>query len=513
MICSIVAFAGRPAHICRNGCCGTPQEAKGKAEDLFNECLLRPIAIPALNKWTKVFPCIGACCLLASFSDIGQKTFQQFGNLSTEALSEQENSGDAEDEALKVPINEVERWKKLARKRNAKAQRFLCDDDSRFVNMLWLHIAAPCMRIHWILFKTCTWYSDRSLANDSPDGEEVPLSLGQFCSARNNPGFKVIAALFQQLRQPCLGYKVLSFFHGAFEQWPQARKRIALRSTLVTIGQVLRKVVEPFLVYPWKLWDLVDPEAGDMKRRLVAADIFQERPCCLDSGCSARIRASMDVDSCLEEDFREFLHTTLERVVLTSTFIERKFSHFTHWTDVKGKGSSLSTLASKHVTRSFKDAVEIWKHRRLGEESCQSTNKCRPSWRRKKDTTARLNGYHLFLRETRQARPRRCRGASEAEEFLQAASQQSTNLTPQQKQQWGERAKAENAQKAALAFADAQDQPPDLPGGPWNMSIASESWPLSPSYLDDFLDSFEGNGYANARNRWVQAGLRSIVSS
>ena len=159
MICSIVAFAGRPAHICRNGCCGTPQEAKGKAEDLFNECLLRPIAIPALNKWTEVFPCIGACCLLASFSDIGQKTFQQqFGNLSTEALSEQENSGDAEDEALKVPINEVERWKKLARKRNAKAQRFLCDDDSRFVNMLWLHIAAPRMRIHWILFKTCTWY-------------------------------------------------------------------------------------------------------------------------------------------------------------------------------------------------------------------------------------------------------------------------------------------------------------------------------------------------------------------
>ncbi|CAE7907967.1 SSRP1 [Symbiodinium sp. KB8] len=431
----LVDDAGQPAHVCRNGCCQTAEEARGKAEGLFSECLLRPIAVPALNKWTKVFPCIGACVLLASFSDIGQQAFQQqFGNLGPEALSEQENSGDAEDEALKVPINEVERWKKLARKRNAKAQRFLCDDDSRFVNMLWLHIAAPCMRLHWILFKTCTWFSDRPKVNDSANGVEVPLSLGQFCSARKNPGYKVVADLFQQLRQPSVGYKMLSFFHGAFEEWPQARKRIALRSTLVTIGQLLRKVVEPFSVYPWKLWDMVDPAAGDMQRTVVVRELFKASPCCLDSGCTAKIRASMDEASCLEQDFRDFLHTTFERIVLTSTFIERKFSHFTHWTDVKGKGSSLGALAAKHVTRSFKDAVEFWKKRRFGEESCQPQNKSRPSWRRKDETAARLNGYHMFLKETRAARTKPCRGAEEAEVFLKHSTEQWQNLTRQQKQ-------------------------------------------------------------------------------
>ncbi|CAE7314521.1 SSRP1, partial [Symbiodinium necroappetens] len=446
----------QPAHVCRNGCCQTAEEARGKAEGLFSECLLRPIAVPALNKWTKVFPCIGACVLLASFSDIGQQAFQQqFGNLGPEALSEQENSGDAEDEALKVPINEVERWKKLARKRNAKAQRFLCDDDSRFVNMLWLHIGAPCMRLHWILFKTCTWFSDRPKVNDSANGVEVPLSLGQFCSARKNPGYKVVADLFQK-------------------------------------GVASGQETHCFEVH------ICD------NRTVFARELFKASPCCLDSGCNAKIRASMDEASCLEQDFRDFLHTTFERIVLTSTFIERKFSHFTHWTDVKGKGSSLGALAAKHVTRSFKDAVEVWKQRRFGEESCQPQNKSRPSWRRKDETAARLNGYHMFLKETRAARTKPCRGAEEAEVFLKHSTEQWQNLTRQQKQVWGQRAKEHNARKAALILAEAQEKPPDLPGGPWNMSIVSERWPLSESYLEDFLGSFDANGFAEARDRWNQ---------
>ena len=446
---------------------------------------------------------------MSSFCDIGQKAFeQQFHNLGSDALSEQENSGDAEDEALQVPINEVERWKKLARKRNAKAQRFLCDDNARFANMLWLHIAAPRMKLHWILFKTCTWYSDRGLsqtADPDPDHDnDVALSLGQFCSGPDNPGYKVIKELMQQLLQPSESYRLLSFFHGPFPQWPQARKRTVLRSVLITLGQLIRKVIEPFLVYPWKLWPLANSDSSPRNKRVCAGALFQAPPCCLDSGCSARIRATMDRESCLEPDFGEFLRTMFERIVMTSTFIERKFSHFSHWTDVKGKGASLSLLAAKHVTRSFKDAVDIWK--RDKQDSRLPKNSSRPAWCRKEGTTARLNGYHVFVQDRREARGRACRGAEESADFLADCLKQWRGLTRQEKQVWSARAKAQNSQKAALQLAQAQDKPPDLPGGPWNMSVASEAWPLSEAYLNGFLQSFDGNGFEQARSSWNEAG-------
>ena len=284
------ACAGRPVHVCQNGCCQSEAEARQKATDLVCKCLLRPIAVPALNKWTKVFPAVGCCVLLASFSDIGQCAFrQQFGKQEVGALSELDSSDEEEDAALNVPINEVKRWIKLAKKRNAKATSLLCDENSRFMNMLWLHIAAPCMRLHWILFKTATWYSDRPRP-DPTETADVVLAVRQFCSPKENPGLQVMKELFSQLRNPDYGLKQVCFFFGNFKDWPQARKRVAFRSVLLTLGQLVRKVIEPFLAYPWKLFPLSEPDADSGALANVLDDLFQAPPCCLDAGFSLKVR-------------------------------------------------------------------------------------------------------------------------------------------------------------------------------------------------------------------------------
>ncbi|CAE7259890.1 SSRP1 [Symbiodinium natans] len=370
--------------------------------------------------------------------------------------------------------------------------------------MLWLHIAAPCMKLHWILFKTSTWHSDRPQPRGDESSADVVLSLGQFCSGPGSPGNKVIRDLVRQLREPKAAYRVLCFFHGPFQDWPQARKRIALRSVLITLGQLIRKVVEPFLTYPWKLWPLADPDATQDSARVCAEELFRAPGCCVDSGCSARIRSTSDVASCQDADFREFLQAVFQRVVLTSTFIERKFAHFSHWTDVKGQGASLGLLAAKHVTRSFRDAVEIWRRSKLGEAYAPHQNLSRPTWCRKEDTVARLNGYHLFSKDLKESQATRCRGAQESSDFLKDATRQWKALSAQDKRAWSEKARAHNARKAALQMAEAQDKPPDLPGGPWKMSTASEGWPLSEEYLKGFLESFEdSNAFASARRQWA----------
>lgn len=100
---------GPLVHVCRPGCrhCTNEPESISKAKKLIQESLIRAVSVPALNKWTKVFPCTGAVTLLAHFHGLASEAFKSmFG-----ALSEQEESqsddGHEEDRALEVPVNEI----------------------------------------------------------------------------------------------------------------------------------------------------------------------------------------------------------------------------------------------------------------------------------------------------------------------------------------------------------------------------------------------------------------------
>ena len=91
---------------------------------MIEAALLRGVSVPALNKWTKVFPCAGAVVLLSHFYDFGKEAFKFiFG-----ALSEQEESNSegqaSEDRELGVPVKEVKRWRRLARRAQQKGNAF-----------------------------------------------------------------------------------------------------------------------------------------------------------------------------------------------------------------------------------------------------------------------------------------------------------------------------------------------------------------------------------------------------
>ncbi|CAE7228131.1 SSRP1 [Symbiodinium natans] len=361
------------------------------------------------------------------------------------------------------------------------------------------------MRLHWVLFKTATWYSDRPKTTED---ERPTVTLKDFCNPATNPGQKVLFELVQLLRDPARGFSAVCFFFGRFQDWPQARKRVALRSVLIVVGQLVRKIIEPFNTYPWQLATLADPDSDERIRRICARELFQAPPCCVDSGCSARLRAT-SVDACVSSDFMEFFQVLFERVVLTSTFVERRFAHFSHWTDVKGKGTSLCLLAAKHVTRTFKDVVDLWKKRTLPDTARGgTTNASRPSWCRKSQAAARLNGYHMFSQDRAADRDRSCQGAEESAAFLDDALQAWRALPEEEKQTWSQRARENNARKSALQMAAAAEMPPDVPGGPWNLSVPSEQWPLSEKFLGEFLESC--GGFSTARNHWANAEPVSV---
>ena len=178
----------------------------------IHNSLLRAVSVPALNKWTKVFPCAGAVVLLVHFHTLARDAFKDmFG-----ALSEQDDESDSEegseDRALAVPANEAKRRRKLARKRNKKAAHFVVDEDCGFLNMLWVFISKPVMTLHWSLFRNATWYSDRPDPAERADGKDKVHQIAAFCEPVDNPALKVSEELMKLLAQPDEQLHVMCFF-------------------------------------------------------------------------------------------------------------------------------------------------------------------------------------------------------------------------------------------------------------------------------------------------------------
>lgn len=490
--CPLLFASGHPVHVCQD-CCESPAAAKAKAVDLICDLLLRPAVVPALNKWTKVFPCVGATVLLSSFCNVAKICFDRQFTLSERASSESSDEN-PEDKALGVPLNEVKKWRKLARKRNEKARKFIGDRDALFSNMLWLYTASPIMNLHWKLFKTETWHCDRP-----KNSEDQPIRVGQFCTPSSNPALLVAANLMQILLEPALALATMCFFFGAFETWSPERKRMLRRAIVVCLGQLLRKLVQPFLAYPWRLWPLADPAASPNAKGKCCADLASARNCCCDSGCSQRLKA-MDRGVLSERAFQDFIRSVFEQVVLTSTFIERKFANFTHWTTQSQGVSALCPCWPPSISQERLTMQWIHGEKRI---TSKKSLKFRPAWV-KKGQVSRLNGFHIFLQERKAQSEESIEGAADADVFLRQGSYDWSLLSAEAKKEYSDKAKAVNAEREAFKASDAPTMA-SLPGGPWNLSNLgsgeSSSWPLRVDVMERFLET---HGFEPIATEWVK---------
>ena len=141
-------------HVCPdpgpNGCCNDREDSVVKACGILDDCFIKPMSIPALNKWTKVYPSFGQTVILFQFHDVVPRAIK--ARLGSAAGPVDESSSDEEEKKLGVPLNETKRWRKLARKRNQKASAFLNDSQAKWLCLIWLAIVHPIMSLHWKLF-------------------------------------------------------------------------------------------------------------------------------------------------------------------------------------------------------------------------------------------------------------------------------------------------------------------------------------------------------------------------
>ena len=522
----VIPGGQQPSHICqpRPGavCCDDREASVGRACDAISKTLLRPIPVPAMNKWTKVFPTMGLTVLISQFYGIIPGAFSDlFGKETADLLSSESSSENEEDKALDAPINEAKKWRKLARKRNLRACRFLNDETSSWLNMLFVVLVEPVMTLHWQLFRHATWFSDRPV-EASEDGlrpGQAKARVDAFCQPSKNPASLVILELMKLLQDPTHGLALMEPKNGPASAWSQVRKRTVRKAVLIVIGQLARKLVEPFTQFPWRLWPLAS-QTNQQEMQEAATQLLALPSCCCDDGLSGRLRRQFpSVEELLDPELGDFLRMLFERVVLTSTFIERRFSHMTSWTgERKGKqGCSPSLLAAKHINSLFKENAEAWRAKvdtvkRVAsgqvEKERKRTNLSRPEWARKsaKMTVSRLNGYHVFVQEEKEAAGEALRGAEASTDFLKrCAHVWQHDMSTAQKAAYGVQAQQRNARTAALRAASETtamfEKPISCEKGSWDLVPFDGQWPLDETFVSGILKE---NGFAALANSFKE---------
>lgn len=367
-----------------------------------------------------------------------------------------ESSGSEDPGAeLGAPADQTKVWRKLARKRQRKAAHFLEDKRSQWLTLLWATLTAPVMVVHYKLFKRGTWFTERP----EPVEGEASVAAASFRDAGRQAAVDLSNFLSQTDTVQVPAWTPLVGAYGPVLSWPQDRLRATRRSILTLLGQLWRKLLEPWNRYPWRLVGLRDqtPEQQQEKARL----FFAEKQCCLDC-FSSKLRLAMPTPAeLLDPKCLEFLDAVFDRVVPTSTAIERAFARLSSWCDKKGQKPHLFTLAAKHTTHQFKHLTELWrsKCRKNGTLPKKPSNLCRPDWAYGVRKGRSLNGVHVFAKE---------KGLAPGAGLMRRWNL----LSRQERKHFASLARARNAQTKALSVVEEERKSDidSLRGGFWNMS-------------------------------------------
>lgn len=448
-----------------------------KATRLIEEHILKPLPLPAMNKWTKVAPTVAAVTLLSLFHGgfIVDAFKQEFGELQDEPS---DGSND-EDEKLGVPVNEARRWRVLARRRNMRATHFLSDPQTLWINLLWCQLARGAMTLHAQLFKNATWFSDRP----QKERDRAVHLLATFCCTDSSPAQRVLRGLAAILESPDQGLSLLTWRFGPLAGWPEVRLRIVRRAILAMVGQLARKLILPWQQYPWRVWPLAVPDSSPQERATCAQDLLAAPPCCLDSGFSLKLRRmNPSQEELLRPDLRVFLETVFQRVVPTSTFIERRFAHFSHWSKNR---LSWSALAAKHVTNWTRTAADAWREQHP--RRVRPKHNARPAWVKR---LPRTTGFNVFVGEFRRQHAGSVQGVAGRQDFARDAARAWRRKSDEEKRAFSLRARASNARRKRELLEEEEEQAGNAEsetGGPWGMAELHGQWPISCGHLEKVL--------------------------
>ena len=390
------------------------------------------------------------------------------------------------DALVGAPADVIVHQRKLKEKQCDKILGLVCSTVAPMHFLVWITITQLIMTLHYRLFKRGVFWNHMQAEEEA----DRRFAVFEFCRGPDsNPAGKLLTAVGQIMFDPDgAGRPHLRLLHARFGPtvaiWPLALMKELHMACVRTFSRSWRLLLHHFQQYPWRLAPIFDPDVEEEEQRR-CAEAFIAIPKGskqLDPGCGRKLRELVETAEDLFADpLYTFMSVLFERVVVTSTFVERLFKDLTNWTSRTPQG--LATVAAKHVQHVFGKSVSRW---RAGLRPCGkgvpasglvARPRSRPHWVKPLNRGAKTTGYHLFQR-----------GKSTEDLFNGVTLNAWASLEDGERESFN--AQAERARILARVEPGPLDthlndvQSPELEAGPWNLSSQSGEFVIAPSCIE-----------------------------
>ena len=363
-------------HPCNFGCCsGAAQTRQRLVSVLLTLFVFRRPPVPALNKWTTLFPALSYWCVATNlFNVIGRMWEMVFTEkrlmkaVADSGTTQIALTAPVSSEALST-INVVRAGKVLRWVRHPKAP----------VELLIVCIAMrPVLSLMGFLFQE----------ESTHEAHGVTILLKEDNAARQVVTFLVAKILDLD------DFWAVFFYEG----WDTFRLQMALDTFLLIAAAIWRRVMQLLKTYPWALWMAVDPEQPMEKRRRRCQETRECCQSCFDREFTLPFLQEYDVDDLLVEGSpaNRLVTKSIRKCRATNIMSELKFSPILKhlMSSVFARAANASTMASKHVLAEFASmhsrAATAW-------EEADAV----PAADIKLFSAKAKSGWHLYLAEQR----------------------------------------------------------------------------------------------------------------
>eukprot|EP00439_Symbiodinium_sp_Y106_P065057 s2155_g10.t1 len=339
------SFSGKPKHKSNRG---TRADAVEKMASTFIALLLTTLpAIPAPNKWTKIFRVsdfVGLGTLVNNFlPSIFELAFQPIMFKDTTDTSHQE-----EDPRLVEGLF----FHAVQGKRYHATKTCLTCGLSQWCCRCWLLVSEHLRRLvyHWL----------HNLQTNKKASQRFPVCA--LLDVRTSVAFAVLQNICHQLLDTegrarlCMVWQTSGF--TSYTDWCAARSEevASLRRALMSLsGWIFRRHVLYFDQFPWSLLCLIDPEADESVVKGVQQKWDGAHPCCLNPGLARelkKLKVSGD-ELATDSKWRSVLRGYAQLMQLTIADVETKHALSRHWAD-----RPYPTIVAKYVNREACVCVE-----------------------------------------------------------------------------------------------------------------------------------------------------------
>ena len=348
------SFTGHPMHRCALGHCSSRVDACHKMAESFIALLLLTLpAIPAPNKWTKIFPAsdfVGLGLLINNYlPKIFELAFQPVmfrTDLHGPADQLQEQQQDTDPRLLEGLY-----FHAVQGKRYLGSRCFLTSYSNQWAIRCWLVVSEHLRRL--------VFYWLRNLSASKKPRNRYPIL--ELLDVRSSVAWAVLQCIAHQLMDPQGRHRISMIWrssgHSSYAEWCRVcsdEVRDFRRALLSLAAWIYRRHVFYWQQGPWPLLQLIDSKADASIIEAVKLQWDGMQVCCASPGLARQLKQRGISADLLQSDptWSSVLRGYAALLDMSIADVETKHALSRHWSE-----RPFSTIVAKHVNR---EALAAW---------------------------------------------------------------------------------------------------------------------------------------------------------